>query len=46
MVAISLAMLNQATGLLKRDPEFRLYEFGFFLYGVAFMMLVPVIPVL
>ncbi|MCG3184464.1 MAG: hypothetical protein ICCCNLDF_02584 [Planctomycetes bacterium] len=38
--------LNQATGLLKRDPEFRLYEFGFFLYGVAFMMLVPVIPVL
>ncbi|MCB9894272.1 MAG: MFS transporter [Planctomycetes bacterium] len=38
--------LAQATGLLRRDPEFRLYETGFFLYGVAFMMLVPVIPVL
>jgi hypothetical protein len=37
---------GQATGLLKRDPEFRLYEFGFFLYGVAFMMIVPVVPVL
>jgi MFS family permease len=37
---------GQAAGLLRRDPEFRLYEFGFFLYGVAFMTLVPVVPVL
>lgn len=37
---------RQASGLLRRDPEFRLYETGFFLYGVAFMMLVPVVPVL
>jgi hypothetical protein len=37
---------GQAAGLLKLDPEFRLYEFGFFLYGVAFMAIVPVVPVL
>jgi MFS family permease len=28
---------KQARALLKRDEDFRLYEFGFFLYGTAFM---------
>ncbi len=35
---------NQARALLKRDPDFRLYEFGFFLYGTAFMMVACVVP--
>jgi hypothetical protein len=38
--------LAQARDLLRRDPDFRLYEFGFFLYGTAFMMCVPVVPIL
>lgn len=35
---------KQARALLKRDPDFRLYEFGFFLYGTAFMMVAAVVP--
>lgn len=35
---------QQATSLLRRDPDFRLYEFGFFLYGTAFMMTAAVVP--
>lgn len=35
---------TQATGLLGRDRDFRLYEFGFFLYGTAFMMTAAVVP--
>jgi hypothetical protein len=46
MLARVASAWRQAAGLLRRDPEFRLYETGFFLYGVAFMMLVPVVPVL
>ncbi|MCC6572978.1 MAG: MFS transporter [Planctomycetes bacterium] len=38
--------ITQTRALLKRDPDFRLYETGFFLYGVAFMMMQPVIPLL
>jgi len=34
----------QATGLLARDRDFRMYEFGFFLYGTAFMMTAAVVP--
>ncbi|MCC6466652.1 MAG: MFS transporter [Planctomycetes bacterium] len=33
-----------AAGLMKRDPDFRLYELGFFLYGSAFMMTSAVVP--
>ncbi|MCA8914493.1 MAG: hypothetical protein KDB90_03705 [Planctomycetes bacterium] len=36
----------RAFRLLKRDRNFRTYEIGFFLYGVAFMMLAPAVPVL
>lgn len=35
---------SQAGSLLKRDKDFRLYEFGFFLYGTAFMMIAAVVP--
>jgi MFS family permease len=35
---------KQARALLRRDPDFRLYEFGFFLYGTAFMMVACVVP--
>ena len=35
---------GQARALLRRDPDFRLYEFGFFLYGTAFMMVACVVP--
>lgn len=35
---------TQAAGLLKRDRDFRMYEFGFFLYGTAFMMTAAVVP--
>lgn len=36
--------IGQARSLLARDRDFRLYEFGFFLYGTAFMMIAAVIP--
>jgi hypothetical protein len=32
--------------LLRRDSNFLRYEAGFFLYGIAFMMLLPAVPVL
>jgi MFS family permease len=32
--------------LLRHDQHFRTYELGFFIYGIAFMMLMPAIPVL
>jgi hypothetical protein len=35
---------KSASALLRRDPDFRLYEFGFFLYGTAFMMTAAVVP--
>lgn len=35
---------GQAAGLLRQDRDFRLYEFGFFLYGTAFMMTAAVVP--
>ena len=38
--------IMRAVHLLKEDRNFRTYEIGFFLYGLAFMMLLPVIPVL
>lgn len=35
---------TQARDLLARDRDFRMYEFGFFLYGTAFMMTAAVVP--
>lgn len=35
---------RQASELLRRDRDFRTYEFGFFLYGTAFMMTAAVVP--
>lgn len=32
--------------LFKRNRYFAVYELGFFLYGLSFMMLLPVVPVL
>ncbi len=37
---------KQVGRLFKRDPDFRLYEIGFLLYGTAFMMVLPTVPLL
>ena len=37
---------GRAYKLLRRDRNFMQYEVGFFLYGIAFMMLLPAVPVL
>ncbi|MBZ0136497.1 MAG: hypothetical protein K8I27_09010 [Planctomycetes bacterium] len=37
---------GRALGLLRNDRHFRSYEVGFFCYGIAFMMLMPTVPVL
>ena len=37
---------GRAYRLLRRDRNFLQYEAGFFLYGIAFMMLLPAVPVL
>ena len=34
-----------AIKLLASNKEFRIYEVGFFLYGMAFMMLMPFVPI-
>lgn len=39
------ASWGRSIDLLKRDKNFRVYEIGFFLYGMAFMILLPVVPV-
>ena len=36
----------RAVKLLRDDRHFRTYEIGFFCYGIAFMMLMPAVPVL
>lgn len=36
----------RAFKLMRDDRHFRTYELGFFIYGIAFMMLMPAIPVL
>lgn len=36
----------RALKLLRDDRHFRSYEIGFFVYGIAFMMLMPAVPVL
>ncbi|MCC7509809.1 MAG: hypothetical protein IT464_10575 [Planctomycetes bacterium] len=37
---------GRAWSLLRDDKHFRTYELGFFIYGIAFMMMMPAIPVL
>jgi len=37
---------GRAFGLLRHDKHFRTYELGFFIYGIAFMMLLPAIPIM
>jgi hypothetical protein len=37
---------GRALALLRGDRFFRRYEIGFFCYGIAFMMLMPAVPVL
>ncbi|MCA8917621.1 MAG: hypothetical protein KDB68_09455 [Planctomycetes bacterium] len=37
---------GRAYRLLKRDRNFLQYEAGFFLYGIAFMMMLPAVPVM
>jgi MFS family permease len=36
--------LRHAWEILRDDRDFRLFEVGFFLYGMAFMMMAPLIP--
>ncbi|MBX3459138.1 MAG: hypothetical protein KF696_04100 [Planctomycetes bacterium] len=36
----------RAFRLMRDDKHFRTYELGFFIYGIAFMMMMPAIPVL
>jgi MFS family permease len=36
----------RAFGLLRHDKHFRTYELGFFIYGIAFMMVMPAIPIM
>lgn len=36
----------RAWRLMRGDKHFRTYEVGFFFYGIAFMMLMPAVPVL
>lgn len=36
----------RAFGLLRDDKHFRTYELGFIFYGIAFMMMMPAVPVL
>lgn len=40
------APARRSLGLLLKDRHFRIYEVGYFTYGIAFMMLIPVVPVL
>ena len=37
---------GRVVALLRRDRDFLQYEAGFFLYGIAFMMMLPAVPVL
>lgn len=37
---------GRVVSLLRRDKNFFQYEAGFFLYGIAFMMMLPAVPVL
>ncbi|MCB2198593.1 MFS transporter [bacterium] len=40
-----LAPLKDAARLLKRRPDFLRFEIGFMIYGMAFMMMLPVTPI-
>ncbi|RME70314.1 MAG: MFS transporter, partial [Planctomycetota bacterium] len=37
--------VRASVGILRDEPRFRRFEIAFFLYGLAFMLLQPVIPV-
>lgn len=40
-----LTPLREAWRLLKRRPDYLRFELGFMVYGIAFMMMLPVVPI-